>query len=241
MTYIHRTFIFVVALLVLTSLSATMALAQDPDNGKAIWEGQEVWQCRRCHGDMGEGIFGATLAGTTKTAQEVIAQVRNPRNRMPMFSEAQVSDEQLTDIQAYLASLPKPEQPGFKQIELPADAPAGQSLMVEKRCVACHSEAQGEVGFLVERITGRGQTPTAEGVVRQLRTPFMNMPSFREDQVSDAEAATIAEYLASLVPPDSLPTSGGDSSSSLPITLLLIGGALVITGLTALRLKTRSS
>lgn len=235
MTYIRRTFIFVVAMVVLTSLTTTITLAQDPANGKTLWE-EQIWQCQRCHGDMGQGVFGATLAGTEKTAQEVIAQVRNPRNRMPMFSEAQVSDEQLIDIHAYLSSLPKPEQPGFKQIELPADAPAGQQLLVEKRCVACH----GETGP-VQRFIDRGETPTAEGVIKQLRTPLMNMPSFREDQVSDEDAALIAEFMASEIAPAALPTSGSDSPSSLPMTLMLIGGALVITGLAALKLKTRPS
>lgn len=235
MNYIRRTFIFVVALLVLTSLSTTMALAQDPDNGKILWE-EQIWQCQRCHGAMGEGVFGAVLAGTEKTAQDVIAQVRNPRNRMPMFSEAQVSDEQLIDIHAYLSSLPEPEQPGFKMIELPADAPAGQQLIVEKRCVACH----GETGP-VKNFTDRGETPTTEAVITQLRTPRNLMPSFREDQVSDEDAALIAEFLASQIEPTSLPTSGSNSSSSLPMMLLLVGGAFVIAGLTALRLKTRSS
>lgn len=235
MIYIRRTFIFVVALLVLTGLSTTVASAQDPDNGKILWE-EQIWQCQRCHGDMGQGVFGAPLAGTEKTAQEFITQVRNPRNRMPAFSEAQITDEQVTDMQAYLASLPKPAEFGFKTIELADDAPAGQQLMVEKRCVACH----GETGP-VDNFTRRGETPTTEAVIKQLRTPFKNMPSFREDQVSDEDAALIADFLASQVAPAALPTSGSDGSSRLPIVLLLIGSVLLFTGLTALRFRTRSS
>ena len=234
MTFIRRMFVFAVALLVLTSVSTSMAFAQDPDNGKVLWE-EQVWQCQACHGDMGQGVFGAPLAGTDKTAQEFITQVRTPRNRMPSFSEEQVTDEQITDMQAYLASLPEPAETGFRQIELGDDAHPGQQLIVEKRCVACHTET-GPINGFIER----GETPTAEGLIRQLRTPFRNMPAFSESQVSDEDAALIAEFMASQVAPASLPTSGSESSSNLPVMLLLIGGAFVVTGLTVLRLKVRS-
>ncbi len=64
-------------------------------------------------------------------------------------------------------------------------------------CANCHG-ANGEGGF-GPTLAGRGLA--AERVVRQLRTPFRNMPSFRTNQVSDDEAASIAEFLASLEAP----------------------------------------
>lgn len=228
MKNISRLFSLVLALLVLAGLSPSIALAQDPDNGKVLWE-QQIWQCQQCHGAMGEGVFGAPLAGTEKTAQEFIAQVRAPRNRMPMFSADQVTDEQIIDIHAYLSSLPQPAEFGFKQIELPADAPEGQKLIVEKRCVACH----GETGP-VDRFTARGAVPTVEGVIQQLRTPFENMPTFSADQVSDAEAELIADFLISQVSgqsaPATLPQSGQPQSNTLPVILLLVGSGLLAVG-----------
>ena len=145
---------------------------------------------------------------------------------MPSFSEAQVTDEQLTDINAYLTSLPVPAQNGFIQIELADDAPEGQKLIVEKRCVACHTETGPIKGFIE-----RGETPTVERVITQLRTPFKNMPSFSEAQVSDEEAATIAEFLAEeFAAPAELPQSGHSSPSQWPLILLLAGSLVVLGG-----------
>ena len=229
MKFIRRTFTLVLALVLFAGLTST-AFAQDPANGKVIWE-EQVWQCMQCHGDMGQGIFGAPLAGTTKTAEEFITQVRTPRSRMPHFSTDQVSDEQITDIHAYMASLPEPTEFGFQEIELPPDAHEGQKLIVEKRCVACHGET-GPVSNFVER----GDTPTVEAVIAQLRTPFMNMPSFSPDQVSDEEAALITDFLIEQIstqaPPAALPQSGSANSTTHPLILLLLGGGLVIVGLT---------
>lgn len=65
--------------------------------------------CAGCHGATAQGQFGPTLAGTTLTFREVRQQVRNPRDKMPSFSDEQVSDDELRDIYAWLTSLPKPE------------------------------------------------------------------------------------------------------------------------------------
>lgn len=209
-------------------LTASVALAQDPEAGKTAWEEQTL--CQRCHGAMGEGVFGRPLAAFTDlTAEEWIAQVRNPRNRMPSFSEAQVPDERIIDIHAYLTALP-PQEPALAQIELPAGAHPGQALIVEKRCVACHTET-GPVNNFVQR----GETPTAEAVINQLRNPRQNMPSFSEAQVSDEEAATIAEFLASQITPQALPQSGGPGLPATTVVLLvlpaLLGAVLLIGGI----------
>lgn len=231
----RKTLTVILATLVLVSLSTSIAFAQDPDNGKRIWE-EEIWQCSRCHGANGEGVFGAPLAGTDKTADEFIAQVRTPRKRMPMFSEDQISDDQIRDIQAYMASLPEPAAPGFKQIELPEDAPEGQKLIVEKRCVACHTET----GIEFTRFSKGEAIPSAEGVIAQLRMPFKNMPSFNEEQVSDAEAALIAEFQASQTPPGDLPQSGDAGPTRLPMTLAIAGLALLTVGFSVWQLKIRA-
>jgi ubiquinol-cytochrome c reductase cytochrome c subunit len=232
--YFRKLFTFLLTIFVLTSLTTAIAFAQDPDKGKETWE-KQVWQCMNCHGPAGEGKWGPPLAGSEKTAQEFITQVRTPRRNMPTFSEAQVSDEQIIDIHAYLTSLPKPT--GFTPADagLPADAPEAQQLIVEKRCVACHSPT-GPVKNFVDQ----GKTPTAEAVIKQLRTPFKLMPSFSPDQVSDAEATTIAEFLASefaaQAPPSTLPQSGQAAPSTLPLMLLLAGGGLLLTGFLVRRL-----
>jgi mono/diheme cytochrome c family protein len=221
MINLRKLFILMVASLVLVGLSSSVAFAQDPDNGKVLWE-EQVFQCMRCHGEAGEGVWGPPLAGTEATVQEFIAQVRTPRRFMPTFSEAQVSDEQLTDMHAYLTSLTKPADFTPADAGLPPDAPEGQQLIVQKRCIACHSETGP-----VRNFTDRGEVPTADAVIAQLRTPKQFMPSFSPDQVSDAEATIIAEFLISQVSPSTLPQSGGVDSTAWSIALLLIGGGLL--------------
>ena len=137
--------------------------------------------------DIGFVWAAGPLAGSTKTAQEFIDQVRSPRRNMPSFSAEQISDQMITDIHAYVGSLPEVTDFTRPDAGLPADAPQGQVLLVEKRCIACHGDT-GPINGFIER----GETPTAERVINQLRTPFKNMPSFSPEQVSDAEAALIA-------------------------------------------------
>lgn len=73
----------------------------------------------------------------------------------------------------------------------------GKAAFGKGLCANCHG-ANAEGGF-GPTLAGRGLA--AERVLRQLRTPFRNMPSFRTDQISDQEAADIAEFLSSLEAP----------------------------------------
>src|SRR5512143_4304995 len=85
-------------------LGASAAQAQNAANGKAVFIKQG---CARCHGTDGQGGAGARLAPNPPTAAAIIKYVRNPAGAMPPYRN-QVSDAELTDIQAYLASIPAP-------------------------------------------------------------------------------------------------------------------------------------
>ena len=227
MRHVSRITLSLLMLLVLLALTMSAALAappaQDPENGQVLWEEN---LCKNCHGDAGEGMWAGPLAGSDKTADEWISQVRSPRNRMPSFYPEQVSDEMIVDMHAYLTTLTRPEGFAPEDAGLPADAPAGQQLMVEKRCVACHGTTGPIRGF-----ESRGETPTAEAVLKQLRTPWQQMPMFTVEQVSDEEAALIAEFMASqLSTPTELPDTGSSVPSALLVIPLLLGAALLLTG-----------
>lgn len=249
MKQIYRLSIMIPAVLALLGLTTSLALAQDPDQGKVAWEEQNL--CRRCHGDAGEGAWAGPLAGSTRTAQEWITQVRTPRGNMPMFSPEQVSDETIINMHAYISSLPPVDS--FTRVDpgLPADAHPGQVLLAEKRCAACHSTS-GPVGAFVER----GEMPTQAAVITQLRTPRNRMPSFSETQVSDEQAGQIAEFLAiqfteaqqaaadePAPAPEQAPAAQQQTPTSLPQTgqanpaaygiaaFLVAGAALLLAGL----------
>ena len=227
MFQLRKVIVILVLVAAYSGLSTSMALAQDPANGQLIWEEQSG--CQQCHGPAGEGMWSGPLAGNEKTAEEWIKQVRTPRRNMPAYSAEQMSDERIADVHAYLTSLPKVDTFTPMDAGLPADAPQGQMLMVEKRCVACHSTTGPIEGFIE-----RGETPTAEGVTKQVRTPFKWMPSYTADQVSDAELALIADFMAVQVaeqsPPATLPTSGSNQPSQWPLALLFVGGGFALGG-----------
>ena len=103
---------FIVALL----LSAASLAAQtgNVDNGKRQFV---KLGCYTCHGYQGQGGgAGAKLAPHPIAATALIAYVRHPAGSMPPFTTKVVSDDDLRDIQAYLASVPAP--PPVKEIPL---------------------------------------------------------------------------------------------------------------------------
>ena len=81
-------------------------------------------------------------------------------------------------------------------------------------------------------------------MIKQLRTPRNNMPMFSPNQVSDAEASQIADFLAqefaAQAPPPALPQSGGLPTVSWPLVWLLAGGLLALIGVVLRRLALRS-
>ncbi len=93
----------------------TLLLAQDPAaNGKKLFS---KYGCYECHGTQGQGTTaGARLAPKPIALAALIAYVRQPKGQMPPYTAKVVSDADLADIRAYLASLPDP--PPAKNIPL---------------------------------------------------------------------------------------------------------------------------
>jgi mono/diheme cytochrome c family protein len=99
---------------VLIVLAAAPAFAQNAQNGKKLFE---KFGCYTCHGHLGQGGgAGARLAPRTISQQALIAYVRHPAGTMPPYTAKVISDAELADIRAYLASIPAP--PPLKDIPL---------------------------------------------------------------------------------------------------------------------------
>jgi ubiquinol-cytochrome c reductase cytochrome c subunit len=68
-----------------------------------------TYACYYCHGTVGQGgRDGPRIARTAREIAPFIAYVRSPTGAMPPYREAILSDAQLTDILAFLKSLPEP-------------------------------------------------------------------------------------------------------------------------------------
>ena len=73
--------------------------------------------CYSCHGYDGHGGVGAKLAPKPIATAAFLAYVRHPGpGGMPTYSAKVISDADLTDIWAYLKSIPEP--PAAKDIPL---------------------------------------------------------------------------------------------------------------------------
>ena len=78
--------------------------AGNVDAGKRLYDKHT---CYFCHGTAGQGgVAGARVASVARNAQSFIRYVRRPPGSMPAYSETMLSDQELTDILAYLRSLP---------------------------------------------------------------------------------------------------------------------------------------
>ena len=73
--------------------------------------------CYTCHGTVGQGGAGARLAPKPRAAAAFMAYVRTGRRGwsvaggMPAYPASMLSDAALTDIYAYLMSIPAPKSP----------------------------------------------------------------------------------------------------------------------------------
>jgi kynurenine formamidase/mono/diheme cytochrome c family protein len=192
----RKTFLAVALLALALSLVAGIAFAQitgDPAKGKVAWASRS---CKNCHGVMGEGKYASPRAGDGMPADYWIKQVRTPRAQMPAFSADQIADQDIADMQAYMQTLSKPASFNPVQYEAkPEDLP-GKALFHQKRCVACHGDPPY---FPVQtRFIDQGRAVTAEAVLKQLRTPARFMPMYGSNQVSDAEAGQMADFMKAI-------------------------------------------
>ena len=134
----------------------------DSAAGKEFWNGYE---CAHCHGLYGQGGYGPDLAGLGLTFEQFKHQVRQSWGVMPRWSEQQISDKQLTDVYAFLTSLPRVATPGVappgvpldisnrrvgennigrpSRVTAPPNAPLGQRYAINLAgCAQCHGPEQ---------------------------------------------------------------------------------------------------
>ena len=97
--------------------AASIAAAQDAPQGNAT-NGKRIFLadgCFTCHGRSGQG--GAyngpapVLAHTALPLEAFRGQIRNPVNDMPAYSDAVLSDKDISDIYAFVQSLPGSRSP----------------------------------------------------------------------------------------------------------------------------------
>jgi len=198
-----------VAALTVTLGVALQAQTQAPAGGpaQAIADGQGNFTkvgCETCHGPAGRGTAaGPRIAGTTRAVADFIAYVRKPVGTMPPHPANLVSDQQLTNIHAYLRAQ------GGTAAAAPAAgaaAPAGNAqqgggLYVKYGCFQCHVN-EGQGGPQGPRL-GPDPIPFAR-FSSYVRSPTGDMPPYSTVVISNQELADIYAFLASRAKPQPL-------------------------------------
>lgn len=170
----------------------------DPDAGKKVWDAK---QCKNCHGANAEGKFGPPLAGlarNAKTLDDFVKQVRTPFRNMPAWSTDQISDADLADLVDWLKTLtPNPDWK-FAAYQPAAGEDPGKTLFNQKLCAACHGENADRI--IAQSVKGTGRTTiTPAEVLKQVRTPRKNMPTFKTTTVTDDDVATLSPFIKAAV------------------------------------------
>jgi len=95
------------AALLLTALVRAQDSAGNAEAGKRLYMNKG---CFQCHGTVGQGtIAGVRIGPPPLSAQGLIRYVRRPAGQMPAFTEKVMSDRELTDVYAFLKSIPPPK------------------------------------------------------------------------------------------------------------------------------------
>jgi mono/diheme cytochrome c family protein len=98
--------------LLMIGLGAPAQKAEPTANAAKGKAGFTFYACSACHGYSGQGGVGPRLAGTSLTLAALMKYVRQPAGVMPLYAtESQIADTTLTDIYAFLKSIPPPADP----------------------------------------------------------------------------------------------------------------------------------
>lgn len=93
----------------LAALTPVLAFAQTP---ASAGRGQVLFLrdgCYECHGTVGQGaVTGPRLAPDAPDLETMTAYLRAPAGQMPPYSPKVISDAEIADIHAYLASVKGP-------------------------------------------------------------------------------------------------------------------------------------
>ncbi len=171
--------------------------AGDAAAGKAVYV-----QCAGCHGQNAEGGVGPALAGSPIVANadqfdKIVKE--GTSGGMPPF--AQLSDEEIADVRAYLSSLGGgAEAPKEEAAPAPAGAAAvdpavmseGEQLYLAS-CASCH-QPNGAGASIFPKLAGNDKLADAGLVIDRILNGKAAMPGFGA-QFDDEQAAAVATYV----------------------------------------------
>lgn len=174
------------------------------DTGRALYMQKG---CYECHGIFGQGSIttGPALAPHPIPLPAMQAYVHDPKGQMPVFSRKILSDDEISRIHAYLASIPP--SPSADSIALlnsgapstpeAAMPPEHGASIYAANCAACHGQTgEGGVGPALIGISSRRQKADIEARIREPSGSIM--PKLFPNTLSAADVRDVARYVASM-------------------------------------------
>lgn len=222
---------------VVSSFSGSAQAAETTDAQSQIESGKQLYleSCSSCHGLAAEGTSnGPSLIGVGAAAVDFqVGTGRMPASAPSVQIPAkpvQFSDEQISQLAAYIASLaPGPAIPSADQLDYStADLALGGELF-RTNCAQCHNfAAQGGA------LTGGKYAPnltnvSAKHLYEAMLTGPQSMPVFGNGTLTPSDKLAIIKYVRSL---KGAPNPGGaDLGKVGPVTEGLVGWLVGIGGL----------
>ncbi len=150
--------------------------------------------CAACHGQDAQGSEVApALPGHGEAI--VKRQVRNPRLRMPAFTENQISDEELDTIARYIVSLPAGDHAHPETIELTAAIEMHHWMALEALKADDTAERTHHVKHIIELLEPGLHRTQMEAVLKSLQAGETHDP---EHEIEGMLAGTAAPELTLL-------------------------------------------
>ncbi len=196
------------------------ALVGDAHVGKETF----TQYCSICHGTFAQGFIGPHIGGITWTVAGLHAIVRNGvggYGGMPAFSPSAVTDQNIADIEAYLASLAPaatasvataaPAAMSAAPVATATSAPATASSapvasagadlahgrqIYSTTCSGCHG-ASGQGGF-GPSLRGESSRKNTAAAIAWIKNPKAPMPKLYPDPLSETDVDDVAAYIESL-------------------------------------------
>ncbi len=184
----------------------TTAPAGDAKHGYQLFQ---VNGCYECHNTLGQGTGsrapgagpGPNLAPGPIPYAAFVRQVRNPRQSMPPYDAKLVSDQDLADMYAFLASQPPAKDP--HTIAVLSNVTAGTStstphgaVLYAANCATCHgASGQGGVG---PALRNESSKKDAAAVAAFVRNPSGIMPKLSPGMLSASDVTAVSAYVETL-------------------------------------------
>ncbi len=194
-------------LLVAGLLAATQTGDGAPSAAGDVAAGKEVFTtyCSICHGVGGKGFIGPHIGGVNWTASGLHAIVRGGvggYGGMPAFNADAVTDQNIVDIAAYLASLAAVPAPTTAPAIAPASTPpvgadmAHGHVVYEANCAACHGASGG--GGVGPNLHGESARKDTAAAIAWIKHPMLPMPTLYPNPLSESDVDDVAAYIESL-------------------------------------------